>query len=195
MGNHFHLLLRNPARIRDTGCVAGRASAFVAGGDCPGSEQSAGDTAEEQVGFHQPPLFRNLSRLFPAFTTSATNAGDSFGANATKASLSNRGTRCCIVWRISTSILSGRGWCKKPQDYGWCSLGYHKLQGNKGRSVVRAVRLRGLGKTTNSMNCSKNMKFFVAEAGALEAEYEKDCRSCCGWDKLQRGNHTGGSFS
>jgi putative transposase len=68
------------------------------------------------------------------------------------------------------------GMVKRPEDYRWCSLGYHLQTGNKGRFLSLDFGLREFGVKTGKERL-RNFRRFVYEKGGLEGfgkEFNRD---------------------
>jgi putative transposase len=76
------------------------------------------------------------------------------------------------------------GLVKRPEDYRWCSLGYHLQTRNKGRFLSLDFGLREFGIKSGKERL-RNFRRFVYEKGGLEG-FEKERRTDFGLGKVNR---------
>ncbi len=171
MGNHFHLLLRTRPESEIPDALLAERLRSLLGETAPDPSSPQGIRLKSKL-VSINPFIQELKQAFSRFYNKRHKRRGFFWGERYKSVIVEPGNTLlhCLAYIDLNPVRAGL--VQKPQDYGWCSLGYHKLQGNKDGLLSVQYGFEAW-ENDEQHELLEKYEIFVAEAGALEAEYEK----------------------
>jgi hypothetical protein len=167
LGNHFHLLVRmHPERSYSDAEVRERYDRRY------GEEKAAGfgDDQMREVALKMADLseyVKEIKQEFTRYYNKLHRKRGYFWSGRFKSVIVEKGETLinCLAYIDLNPVRAGL--VNRPEDYRWCSLGYHVQTRNKGRFLSMDFGLREFGVRSGKARL-RNFRRFVYEKGALE---------------------------
>jgi putative transposase len=183
MGNHFHLLVRmHPQSSCSNGEIRERYDLRY------GAEKSAAfdDRQIQELGRKMADVsefVKDLKQHFTRYYNKRHNKKGYFWAERYKSVIVEKGETLinCLAYIDLNPVRAGL--VERPEDYRWCSLGYHVQTGNKERFLSLDFGLREFGVKSGKERL-RHFRRFVLEKGGIE---NRDQRSVVGGQKTKKG--------
>ncbi len=130
MGNHFHLLLRTRPESDIADDLLAERLRLLLGESAPDPASPQGRRFRTKLASINP-FIQELKQAFSRFYNKRHKRRGFFWGERYKSVIIEPGNTLlhCLAYIDLNPVRAGL--VKHPQDYGWCSMGYHRLYGNK----------------------------------------------------------------
>ncbi len=169
MGNHFHLLLRTRPETDIPDALLAERLRLLLGDSAPDPHSPQGIRLRSKL-VSINPFIQELKQAFSRFYNKRHQRRGFFWGERYKSVIVEPGHTLlhCLAYIDLNPVRAGL--VQRPQEYGWCSLGYHKLQGNKDGLLSMRYDYEDW-KNVGQDELLAKYEDFVAATGALDPEY------------------------
>lgn len=188
MGNHFHLVVKmHPGNQYSEGEIKDRYEHYYGDGKEPGPGQipALRDKWESLSEF-----IKDIKQSFSRFYNRQYNRRGFFWGERFKSVIVENGETLinCLAYVDLNPVRAGI--VEKPEDYRWCSLGYHVQSDNEGRFLSLDFGLEEFG-MKGAKERLRSYRQFVYEKGCINVSTGKQIRENIVEDEREKGFEIG----
>lgn len=172
MGNHFHLLLRTRPEAAVADALLAERLRLLLGDSAPDPSSPQGVLLKTKLTSINP-FIQELKQAFSRFYNKRHKRRGFFWGERFKSVIVEPGHTLlhCLAYIDLNPVRAGL--VQRPQEYGWCSLGYHTLHGNKD-GLLSMEYGYDAWEGRDRQGLLAEYETFVEETGALDPAAEID---------------------